>query len=144
MERWEPGSHGCTYGGNAVACAAAAATIRVIRDDDLLGNTQKVGTQLISGLRHLQEDYPVLGDVRGLGLMIGTEFRTPENKPDKQSAKSVVKACLESGLLLLTCGTWDNTVRWIPPLIVEEDQVNKSLNIFNQALEQVGSGTKID
>lgn len=142
MKRWEPGSHGGTYGGNAVACAAAAATIRVIREESLLENTQLVGTQLITGLRHLQEDYPIIGDVRGLGLMIGTEFRTTENKPDKQSAKAVVQACLESGLLLLTCGTWDNTVRWIPPLIVDEDQVGKSLEVFQQALERVGSGSK--
>ena len=142
MKHWEPGSHGGTYGGNAVACAAAAATIRVIREENLLENTQLVGTQLITGLRHLQEDYPIIGDVRGLGLMIATEFRTTENKPDKQSAKAVVQSCLESGLLLLTCGTWDNTVRWIPPLIVDKDQVGKSLEVFQQALERVGSGSK--
>jgi len=142
MKHWEPGSHGGTYGGNAVACAAAAATIRVIREENLLENTQLVGTQLITDLRHLQEDYPIIGDVRGLGLMIGTEFRTTENKPDKQSAKAVVQSCLESGLLLLTCGTWDNTVRWIPPLIVDKDQVGKSLEVFQQALERVGSGSK--
>ena len=134
MKRWEPGSHGGTYGGNAVACAAAAATIRVIRDEGLLENTQKMGTQLMTGLLHLQEEHQVLGDIRGLGLMIGSEFRTPDNKPDKLSAKAVVHECLESGLLLLTCGTLDNTVRWIPPLIVSEAQVNKALGIFDQAL----------
>lgn len=137
MKRWEPGSHGGTYGGNAVACAAAAATIRVIREERLLENTQTHGAQLISGLRHLQEEYPILGDVRGLGLMIGTEFRTSNNKPDKGSAKAVVQTCLDSGLLLLTCGTWDNTVRWIPPLIVNNEQIGKALNIFSQALEQL-------
>jgi 4-aminobutyrate aminotransferase len=137
MKRWEPGSHGGTYGGNAVACAAAAATIRVIRDESLLENTQTLGAQLISGLRHLQEEYPILGDVRGLGLMIGTEFRTSNNKPDKGSAKAVVQTCLDSGLLLLTCGTWDNTVRWIPPLIVNNEQIGKALNIFSQALEKL-------
>ena len=137
MKRWEPGSHGGTYGGNAVACAAAAATIRVIREESLLENTQTRGAQLIAGLRHLQEEYPILGDVRGLGLMIGTEFRTSNNKPDKGSAKAVVQTCLDSGLLLLTCGTWDNTVRWIPPLIVNIEQIGKALNIFSQALEQL-------
>jgi len=137
MKLWEPGSHGGTYGGNAVACAAAAATVRVIRDERLLENTQTHGAQLISGLRHLQEEYPILGDVRGLGLMIGTEFRTSNNKPDKGSAKAVVQTCLDSGLLLLTCGTWDNTVRWIPPLIVNNEQIGMALNIFSQALEQL-------
>ncbi len=134
MKRWEPGSHGGTYGGNAVACAAAAATIRVIREESLLENTQKMGSQLMAGLLHLQEKHQGLGDIRGLGLMIGSEFRTHDNKPDKHSAKAVIKECLESGLLLLTCGTLDNTVRWIPPLIVSEAQVSKALGIFDQSL----------
>ena len=75
MEKWTPGSHGGTYGGNAVASAAAVATIRAIREEGLLENARKRGEQLMSGLRHLQEEYSALGDVRGLGLMIGTEFR---------------------------------------------------------------------
>ena len=139
MKRWEPGSHGGTYGGNAVACAAAAATIKVIREEGLLENTKRSGNQLISGLRHLQEDHPILGDVRGLGLMIGTEFRTPDNKPAKLSAKTVIHHCLELGLLLLSCGTWDNTVRWIPPLIVNDQQVEHALNIYSQALDRLAA-----
>jgi len=135
MEKWEPGSHGGTYGGNAVACAAAVETIRVIQDESLLENTLERGSQLLAGLRHMQETYPSIGDVRGLGLMIGIEFRTSDHKPDKGSAKAVVQACLEAGLLLITCGTWDNTVRWIPPLTVDETQIQKALEIFGQALE---------
>jgi 4-aminobutyrate aminotransferase len=137
MERWEPGSHGGTYGGNAVACAAAAATIRVIREEGLLENTKRMGARLLSGLHQLKEEHQILGDIRGLGLMIGSEFRSPENKPDKHGAKAVIQDCLEAGLLLLTCGTWDNTVRWIPPLIVNEDQINHSLAIFDQALRKL-------
>jgi 4-aminobutyrate aminotransferase len=136
MDKWEPGSHGGTFGGNAVACAAAAETIRVIRDEELLDNTFERGAQLMAGLRHLQEMYPNIGDVRGLGLMVGTEFRSPNHKPDKKAAKAIVEASLEAGLLLLTCGTWDNTIRWIPPLIVDEKQINQGLEIFNQALEK--------
>ncbi|MFC1922429.1 aspartate aminotransferase family protein [Chloroflexota bacterium] len=136
MERWEPGSHGGTYGGNAVASAAAVATIQTIREEGLLENTQERGTQLFSGLRHLQEDYQELGDVRGLGLMIGAEFRTPDRKPDKDVAKAVVHSCLDDGLILITCGTWDNTVRWIPPLTVDEKQIKHALDIFSKALEE--------
>ncbi len=136
MQRWEPGSHGGTYGGNAVACAAAAETIRVIRDEHLLENANKRGSQLMAGLRHLQENYAGIGDVRGLGLMIGTEFRTAKNEPDKKSAKAIIQACLDSRLLLLSCGTWDNTIRWIPPLIVSEDQITRALEIFEQALQR--------
>lgn len=135
MEAWLPGSHGGTFGGNAVAAAAAVATIQTIREEDLLPNAQQRGAQLMSGLRHLQEEYPQIGDVRGLGLMIGAEFRTPEGQPDKQAAKAVVRACLEDHLLLLTCGPWDNTIRWIPPLVVTEDQITQGLSIFKTALD---------
>lgn len=137
MTKWEPGSHGGTFGANAVACAAAAETIRVISQEKLLENTRERGSQLITGLRHLQESFPEIGDVRGLGLMIATEFRSADRKPDKKTAKSVVKSCLENGLLLLTCGTWDNTVRWIPPLTVEESQVSQALEIFRNACESI-------
>lgn len=137
MTKWEPGSHGGTFGANAVACAAAAETIRVISQEKLLENTRERGSQLITGLRHLQESFPEIGDVRGLGLMIATEFRSADRKPDKKTAKSVVKSCLENGLLLLTCGTWDNTVRWIPPLTVEESQVSQALEIFRSACESI-------
>jgi 4-aminobutyrate aminotransferase len=137
MEKWEPGSHGGTYGGNAVASAAAVATIQTIREEGLLDNTQERGTQLFTGLRHLQEVYPGLGDVRGLGLMIGAEFRTPDHKPDKDVAKAVVHACLDDGLILITCGPWDNTVRWIPPLTVDETQIKQALDIFSNALDKM-------
>lgn len=139
MEKWEPGSHGGTYGGNAVACAAASATIQVIREEGLLENTRQQGIQLISGLRHLQETYPGIGDVRGLGLMVGAEFRTKKRKPDKGTAKAIFSACLEDGLILLTCGPWDNTIRWIPPLNVTDEQINQALGIFKHALEKTAA-----
>jgi len=139
MEKWEPGSHGGTYGGNAVACAAGVATIQAIRDESLLENVYDRGVQLITGLRHHQESHQNIGDVRGLGLMIGTEFRTPDRQPDRNSAKTVVNSCLEDGLILLTCGPWDNTVRWIPPLIVDEAQISYALDIFQVALEKTAT-----
>jgi 4-aminobutyrate aminotransferase len=137
MKKWAPGSHGGTYGGNAVAAAAGAATIQAIRADHLLENAQQRGIQLITGLRHLQEEYPVIGDVRGLGLMIATEFRTAERKPDKKTTKALVHTCQEQRLLLLTCGSWDNTIRWIPPLVVSADQIDRALGIFRKALQHV-------
>lgn len=137
MEKWVPGSHGGTYGGNAVAAAAAVATIRVMKSEQMLENTVERGAQLKRGLQHLQEEFPVIGDVRGLGLMIGSEFRTPERKPDKKTAKDVVHACLDKKLMLLTCGTWDNTVRWIPPLIVSKDEIDLALSIFHDSLKQI-------
>jgi 4-aminobutyrate aminotransferase len=137
MKKWSPGTHGGTYGGNAVATAAAVATIQAMREEDMLGNARQRGIQLMTGLRHLQEEYPVIGDVRGMGLMIGSEFRTADRKPDKATAKGLVHACQDRKLLLLTCGTWDNTIRWIPPLIVSDRQINDALGIFEEALKEV-------
>jgi 4-aminobutyrate aminotransferase len=137
MEKWIPGSHGGTFGGNPVAAAAAVATIRAMRDENMLLNARERGVELFTGLRHLQEEYPAIGDVRGIGLMVGSEFRTSEGKPDKRTAKAIVHACFDRKLMLLTCGAWDNTVRWIPPLIVTEQQIIQALNIFSEALDEV-------
>ncbi len=134
--KWKTGSHGGTYGGNAVACAAAVATIQVIQEEGLLANAVARGEQLQAGLRRLQADFPVIGDVRGLGLMVGTEF-TRAGEPDTATAKAVVKAALERGLMLLSCGTYDNVIRWIPPLVVTPEQMDEALGIFAGALDQV-------
>ena len=137
MEKWTPGTHGGTYGGNAVAAAAAVATIRAMREEGMLDNAVQRGSQLMAGLRKLQATYPVIGDVRGLGLMVGSEFRTADGKPDKATAKAVVHACLDRRLMLITCGPWDNTIRWIPPLIVTAAQIDHALGVFAEALTEV-------
>jgi 4-aminobutyrate aminotransferase len=135
MKKWQTGSHGGTYGGNAVACAAGVATIQAMREEDMPGNAALRGIQLMTGLRKLQEQYPLIGDVRGLGLMIGTEFTSNGKPAEKALIKGVVHACEEAGLLLLTCGTYDNVIRWIPPLVVNEAQINEALGIFAEALK---------
>ena len=137
MNKWMVGSHGGTYGGNVVACAAATATVQAMRDEDMPGNAQKRGAQLMSRLKHLQQEYAVIGDVRGLGLMVGVEFRTPERKPDKPTTKAIIQACQQRNLLLLTCGSYDNIIRWIPPLIVTEKQIDEAASIFAEALKEV-------
>jgi len=134
MERWVSGSHGGTYGGNAVACAAATATLQVIREEGLVENAQRMGARLMDGLRRLQAQYLVVGEVRGLGLMVATEFTARDGVPATGLAKAVVKGCLKRRLLLLTCGPWDNTVRWIPPLVVNAEQIDQALEVFGQVL----------
>jgi 4-aminobutyrate aminotransferase len=136
MERWTPGSHGGTFGGNAVACAAAVASIQVMREERLLENSCARGEQLKTGLRRLQESCRAIGDVRGLGLMVGVEFTDSQGRPDEAVAKAVIHACLEERLLLLTCGPWDNTIRFIPPLIVTSEQIDTALEIFSRALQR--------
>ncbi|NJD58632.1 MAG: aminotransferase class III-fold pyridoxal phosphate-dependent enzyme [Anaerolineae bacterium] len=137
MKKWQTGTHGGTYGGNAIACAAGVATIRAMRDEKMPENAQVRGAQLINHLRRLQLDYPVIGDVRGLGLMIGVEFRTPDRKPDKATTKAVIQACFDRKLMLLACGSFDNVIRWIPPLVVTEKQIEEAVDIFADVLKTV-------
>ncbi len=138
MKKLDVGSIGGTYGGNAVSCASAVATIRVMKEEKMLENASERGIQLMTGLRKLQEEYPQIGDVRGKGLMIGTEFIIEGSRPDKAKpmVKDIVHAAEENKLLLLTCGTYDNVVRWIPPLNVTPGQINDGLKIFEGSLKK--------
>ncbi len=133
MDKWRVGTHGGTYGGNAVACAAAEATVRVLQDG-LVENAARMGEVLQGGLAEIQSRFPVLGDVRGLGLMVGAEFTLPDGSPGTDRAKQVLGRCLEDRLLLLNCGTYNQVVRWIPPLIVNQEQIETALGIFERAL----------
>ena len=143
MERWEPGTHGGTYGGGStVPLAAARATIGVLTKENLPANAAAMGARLMDGLRALQAKYPVIADVRGLGLMVGVEFRAPrapgvEDDHGKAVTKAVQAACLGERLLLLTCGTFENVIRWIPPLVVNQEQIDDGLAIFERALAAV-------
>ncbi|MCS6826631.1 MAG: aminotransferase class III-fold pyridoxal phosphate-dependent enzyme [Caldilinea sp.] len=138
MARWKPGTHGGTYGGgNAIAAAAAAATIDVIREERLVENAAQQGARLLKGLREIQAEHPVIGDVRGRGLMVGVEFTAPDGRPAADVAVRVQAECLRRNLLLLTCGTYGNVIRWIPPLVVTADQVDDALAIFNEAMASV-------
>ena len=137
MQRWPLGSHGGTYGGgSAVALAAACETVRVIRDEGLAENAAQMGEHLQTRLRALQTKYPTIGEVRGRGLMTATEF-TRDGEPDKTTAKAVAKYCIDHKLLLMTCGPYENVIRWIPPLIVTKEQMDGALTIFESALKHV-------
>ena len=134
MEKWKKGTHGGTYGGgSAVSSAAAVATVKVLRDERLVENAAELGECLMAQLKEIQKKYPVIADVRGMGLMVATEFKR-NGKPDKELASRIQKACLSQNLLLLTCGTYGNVIRWIPPLIVTKEQVDEALDIFKQVL----------
>jgi len=137
MEKWETGSHGGTYGGGSlVASAAALATVKVLREEGLVENAWKMGERLLSGLRRIQAKYPIIGDVRGRGLMIATEICS-DGKPSKPLTKAIQQSCFSRKLLLLTCGTYENVVRWIPPLVVNAEQIDEALSIFEKALSEV-------
>jgi 4-aminobutyrate aminotransferase len=136
MSAWHPGDHGTTYGGNPIACAAMMSVIEVMQRDHLLERATKLGAHVMERARGWMKDNPELADVRGLGLMIGLEYME-----DGRSATGYVtrlqKACVDKGLLLLTCGSEDNVVRVIPPLTVSETDLDAGLDILEQAMSEV-------
>ena len=136
MSQWGPTSHGTTFGGNPVSCAAALATLDVVRDEGLLENARVQGDYLVSGLRKLQAESPIVGDVRGLGLMIAVEFVLPggDKKPNTDAATAILKRALAGGLFLYPCGHWGQTIRLIPPLTITREQVDEGLAIFRDAV----------
>jgi 4-aminobutyrate aminotransferase len=139
MARAWPGSQGGTYGGNAVACAAAIATLDVVRSEGLVDNAATQGARLREGLVKVAADVPAIGDVRGLGLMLGNEFVDRDGNPDPGAAARAQRAACAAGLLLLTCGAAGNVVRMIPPLVVDADQIDEALTLWRQAV--VGADT---
>jgi 4-aminobutyrate aminotransferase len=134
LDKWAPGAHGGTYGGNAVGTAAAYETLRVIKDERLVENSAAMGQILMDGLRDIQADYPVIGDVRGLGLMVAVEFVTPDGGPNPAAVAKVIASALEERVLLINCGTFDQGIRIVPPLVVNAEQIAEFLGVFRRAV----------
>ncbi len=129
-DKWTTGSHGGTYGGNAMGCAAALATIEIMRDPAFLANVNARGEQLRAGIGELQREHDVIAQVRGLGLMVGTEFT------DAARVAAITKHCFEEGrLILMNAGTYGRTLRWMPPLVVTEGEIDLALAAFGAALK---------
>ncbi|MFL5640821.1 MAG: aspartate aminotransferase family protein [Chloroflexota bacterium] len=128
QERWGRGAHGSTYGGNPVACAAGIAVLETMRDEGLVGNAVERGAELVAGLGAIAAEDDRIGDIRGLGLMVGVEFTDPA-LPDQLMA-----ACADAGLLVLTCGRQHETVRWIPPIDVTAAEIAEAVEIFGETL----------
>jgi 4-aminobutyrate aminotransferase len=143
LERLPPGTHGGTYGGNVVSCAAALATLEVIRDEDLIANARARGAQLAGGLRELQADHPAIGDVRGLGCMVAMEFVQPGLAgglaPDPDLSKRVIAEALERRLIVLSAGSYGNVSRIIPPLVTTADEVDRALSILEESVVAAGA-----
>ncbi len=132
LDAWPAGSHGTTFGGNPVSCAAAAATVDVLTD--LIPNVNKLSEHAFSRFHELQSAHPTIGDVRGLGLMIGVELVNADGKPDPDAYKHVRQYGLDNGLLILNCGPDGNIIRFIPPLIVSTEELDLGIDIIAAAL----------
>jgi 4-aminobutyrate aminotransferase len=143
MERWPPGSHGGTYGGNVVSCAAALATMDVMDEERLVANSAERGAQLLVGLRKLQSRHAIVGDTRGLGLMVAMELIKPGEGdgrvPNPAAVKRVLAAALERRLMLLSASPYGNVVRIIPPLVTTPDEVELALGILDEALTEAAT-----
>ncbi|MEL6891998.1 MAG: aspartate aminotransferase family protein [Actinomycetota bacterium] len=132
-DRWVTGSHSGSANGNPVACAAALATIDVLTEPGVLDNVAERGEQLIGALRDLQQLDPALHHVRGRGLMVATEFDSAER------ASAIVEHCLEEyQVILMTAGTRGRTIRWMPPLIVTQDEIKEAVAAFASAIRATG------
>jgi len=140
IDSFAPGAHGGTYGGNAVACAAALATLDVIEDEGLLANAERQGRRLLDGLRALAEGHGCVAEVRGRGLMIGIELADPGTlAPRPDLAKGLLHEAFDRKLLLLSCGTWSQVVRVIPPLVTTDDEVELALRVMGESLDAIGA-----
>jgi len=134
---WEKESHANSLGGNPIACAAALQVIETIREDRLLENANRQGTHLLKRLKELQQKFPIIGDVRGKGLMIGVEFvKDQETKePAIDEAKSVMAKCFRRGLAIIMAGK--STIRFTPPLTITRDLIDAGLDVFEGTVKEV-------
>jgi 4-aminobutyrate aminotransferase len=136
---WPPGAHASTFGGNPVACAAALVTIKLLREQ-FVKNAAAIGEHMTGALRELQRKHPIIGDVRGRGLMIGVELvrdrTTRERAVEERNA--LVQAMFRRGVLILGAGR--NAIRFAPPLVITKDQADAVLRIFDESLTEVTRG----
>src|SRR5712692_1676759 len=134
MDSVHTGGLGGTYGGNPVACAAALGAMETMAAEDLAGRARRVGDVMLPRLRKLADTYPFIADVRGRGAMIAIELVRPGTiEPDAAAATQVAKACHVAGLIVLTCGTYGNVLRFLPPLVISEELLAEGLMILEDA-----------
>jgi 4-aminobutyrate aminotransferase len=133
---WRPGAHASTFGGNPVSCAAALETIRLL-EQKYIANAARLGAHIMARLADWPKRHPLVGDVRGLGLMIGIELvKSQETRePNPEARHKVVQSAFERGLLALGCG--ESTVRLMPPLVIEEDQADFALDVLEGCITEI-------
>ena len=135
MDASHSGGLGGTYGGNPIACAAAVAAIEVYETEGLVERANEVGAILTERLSALQATDPRIGDVRGHGAMIAAEFVDPATgEPDAALTGAVAKACIAQGVIVLTCGTYGNVIRFLPPLSIPDELLNEGIDVVAEAL----------
>ncbi|MFF3560279.1 4-aminobutyrate--2-oxoglutarate transaminase [Streptomyces sp. NPDC002574] len=138
MDAAHSGGLGGTYGGNPVACAAALGAIETMKEFDLNAKARRIGEVMLGRLRGMQEKFEVIGEVRGRGAMIAVELVEPGTKnPNAAATAALAKACHAEGLVVLTCGTYGNVLRFLPPLVIGEDLLSEGLDIIESAFTRL-------
>lgn len=134
---WPPGAHASTFSGNPLSCQASLASISYLRKHKLAKNAEKLGNHALKFLRDLQEEVDLIGDVRGLGLMIGIELvkNKKTKEPAKREASQVLNKCFKKGIMLLSCG--ESVVRLMPPLVITRDELDQGLEILSDVLKNL-------
>ncbi len=136
MDAVHPWGLGGTYGGNPVACAAALAVLEVFEEEDMLAKSVALGEKLMARFKTWQQDFAIIGEVRGLGAMLGLEF-VRNDQPAADEAKQLAAYCLERGLLILVCGSYGNIVRILAPFVITDEQLAKGLAIMEAGLVEI-------
>ncbi|MFD0698225.1 4-aminobutyrate--2-oxoglutarate transaminase [Paenibacillus sp. GCM10027628] len=138
MDAPNPGEIGGTYGGSPLGCVAALAVIEKMEREDLGGRSQEIGATIMNHFASLQKEFPVIGDVRGLGAMCAIEFVEPDTrKPAKDFVAKLIRACYERGVILLSAGIYGNVIRFLTPLVITDEQLQEGLEIISEALAEL-------
>ena len=137
MDAIPAGTVGGTYCGNPLACAAALKTIEIMERDHLAERSMEIGSIVTARCREIQKKYPVLGDIRGMGAMIGLEFvkNTKTKEPNGALVTALVQECAQHGLMIENAGRWGQVVRFLAPLVITDEQLEKGLDLFEMALK---------
>ena len=144
MDAVHPGGLGGTYGGNPVACAAALAAIDTMQTQDLNARARHIEEQVMGRLRKLAEEVDIIGELRGRGAMLAMEFVKPgtgqtTKEPNAEATKEIAAACLQEGVIILTCGTYGNVVRLLPPLVIGDELLADALDVLEAAIRKVAA-----
>ncbi|PFA18588.1 MULTISPECIES: aspartate aminotransferase family protein [Bacillus cereus group] len=144
MQQWPLGTHGTTFGGNPIACAAALATLEVMKEEQLIENAKEMGAYAVQKLYDLKQKHSMIGSIRAVGLMIGIEIINPETgTPNGEGLFKILDIALKKGVLFYFCGNASEVIRMIPPLSVNRDQIDDGLTILDEALSEYEEELKV-
>jgi len=134
VDEWPPAAQGTTFGGNPLACRAGLATLKIIEEENLLANALEMGDYIQNRLRSIQSELPIIGDVRGKGLMVAAELVNADGSPAIEIIKDIIKEMGDHGIVLTKCGA--SAIRFAPPLIIQQDQVERGISIIIDVLRK--------